>query len=139
MVLRYSERTGQYCLNEPEIIQAKIDECHGDSVMGQSLDPGLEGIGSALIGDGQEGNSQRSANLRRLIANGFHKKPVNTQIARFDPAATALGIDQIDIQLNTAASMLAFFCQTISPQRIRMRRNLRLSKPRLVLREYVAM
>src|SRR3989344_5280589 len=126
MVLRYSGRTGQYCLNEPEIIQVKVDECHGDSVKAQSLYPGLEGIGSALMGGGQEGNSQKSAKLRRLIANGFHKKPANTQIACFDPAASAVGIDQLNIQLNTAASMPAFFCQTMTPQRIRMRRNLRL-------------
>jgi hypothetical protein len=126
MVLRYSGRAGQNCLNKPEIIQAEFDECHGDSVIGQSLYPGLEGIGSALMRGGQEGNSQKSAHLRRLIANGFHKKPANTQIACFDPAASTLGIDQLNIQLNTAASMSAFFCQTMIPQRIRMRRNLRL-------------
>src|SRR3990167_9725462 len=131
MVLRYSGRTGQYCLNEPEIIQAKVDECHGDSVKGQSLYPGLEGIGSVSRGGGQEGNGQKSATLRRLIANGLHKKPANTQIACFDHPASALGIDQFNIQLNTAAPMLAFFCQTIFPQRIRMRRNLRSEERRV--------
>jgi len=126
MVLRYSGRTGQDCLNKPEIIQAKVDECHGDSVQGQSLYPGLEGIGAAVMGDGQEANGQRCADFRRLISHGFDKKPANTQIACFDPAASALGIDQLNIQLNTAAFMSAFFCQTMIPQRIRMRRNLRL-------------
>ena len=83
MVLRYSGRTGQDCLNKPEIIQAKVDECHSDSVKGQSLYPGLEGIGAAVMGDGQEANGQRCADFRRLISHGFDKKPANTSDLAF--------------------------------------------------------
>jgi len=60
-----------------------------------------------LLGSGQKGNAQRSANLQRLIAKGFHKKPAYTQVACFDPGASAPGIDQLDIQLSDHDGQLA--------------------------------
>ena len=124
MVLNKSERTRQNCLNKSEISQAKIDESYGNSVVSQALHPSLDGISPTLTGDGQEDNRQKRAYLRGLIAHYFNKQPLNAQIAYFNPTSSAPGINELNIQPNTASSMFAFFNQLISPQPMRMRMNL---------------